>query len=78
MKPGFRLSNAQLKTLKERQILASKEAPLMPVSAFALEIWKSNENSPKPQTKLIVDTTCTPKKKDGTAVKENFDLYGSF
>lgn len=48
----------------------------MPVSAFAQEAWKSNEYAHKPQKKLIVDTSFTPKKKDGVNIKDNFDLYG--
>lgn len=78
VKPGFGLSKAKLKTLKERQISANKEAPVMPVSAFAEEGWKSNQYAYKPLKKLIVDTSMTPKKKDGANVKDNFDLYGSF
>jgi len=65
-KIGLRLSNMKVKHLHQRQIQATKGAPIPPVSTFLVEEYVANENAPKPLKGLNPDFTRTPLKKDGT------------
>lgn len=65
-KIGLRLSNRKVKHLQDRQISATKDAPIPPVSTFLVEEYVGNEQAPKALKGLNPDFTRTPLKKDGT------------
>jgi len=61
--------------LHSRQILATKIAPLAPVSAFSLEEYKPNEKAIKPLKGLKPDFDCTPILSDGNRTTTNFNRF---
>lgn len=73
-KIGFRLGPQKVKSLQQRQIQATKNTPMPPISALALEEFVE-DRATKPQKPLLPDWKKTPLRKDGTRSEMNFQRH---
>ncbi len=73
-KIGFRLSKSRVQSMQKRQIQATKNTPIPPISALALEEFVE-DRSYKPLKDLNPDFSKTPMKKDGTRSELNFQRH---